>query len=304
MRRLVPIIVIVLGFAGCRHSETTGCRPEDFGYHESYLDRQLVEHAVQKADTILDPGLGLSFLPSWSSSQRSGRTISVFLVDAQDLPLSDLARSPGSLDCLFISSAFGPTMTALFGKEADGTLDVDQTEALTVILLHEAGHFRFGDAGEYGTPVPVNADTLPVQVGEDKNKELRADRFAGDQIRGAVASTGERQRIALSLLLSLTNVGWDLFRHRLIDNFAATTLNLPSAFGDLNYSHPNLELRFLIINYTATRHATSLQLLQNFLDGRKSSETTSGVLYRRSQSVTGQENQPALTPDLKFAPHN
>jgi hypothetical protein len=195
-------------------------------------------------------------------------------------------------------------MANLFGRQGDGTLDVDQIDALAVILLHEAGHFRFGDAGEYGTPVPVSSDTLPIQVGEDKNKELRADRLAGDQIRAASASSGERQRIALGILLSLANVGWNLFQHRLIGNFGATTLNLPSAFGDLNYSHPNLELRFLIINYTATRQATSLQLLQNFLDGRRRSETTSGVLYRRSQSVPGQQNQPSLIPDLQFAPHN
>ena len=79
-----------------------------------------------------------------------------------------------------------------------------------VILLHEAGHFEFGDAGQYGDPVAINKDTLPVQLDEGKNKELRADRFAGDQIRSASKSSGQRQTAAMDMSLCLMNAGWNL----------------------------------------------------------------------------------------------
>jgi hypothetical protein len=84
----------------------------------------------------------------------------------------------------------------------------------------------------------------------------------------------------MDLSLCLMNAGWNLLQHRLIENFGATTLRLPSAFGDRNYSHPNLELRLLVINYAASHEASALQLLQDFLDKRSRSESTDRVLFR------------------------
>src|ERR1700733_10682399 len=177
MKPCVAIVTIIIGFTSCQHSATMGCQVEDFGYHESYLGRSVVEQAVRKANAVLDPALALSFAPSWDIIHSSGRSIKVFLVDSDDLSATDLARSPGSLDCLFLSSAFSQTIKLLFGEEGSGTLEVDQADVLAIILLHEAGHFRFGDAGEYGSPVAVTSDSLPLELSEDKNKELRADRF-------------------------------------------------------------------------------------------------------------------------------
>jgi hypothetical protein len=168
---------------------------------------------------------------------------------------------------------------------------VDPTQSLAVILLHEAGHFEYGDAGLYGEPVAINKDSLPVQLNESKNKELRADRFAGDQIRSASKSSGHRQKTAMDLSLCLINAGWNLFHHRLIDNFGATTLRLPSAFGDRNYSHPNLELRLLIINYAASHQEAALQLLQDFLDKRSQSESNVRVLFRLTSPTPAERSQ-------------
>jgi hypothetical protein len=66
----------------------------------------------------------------------------------------------------------------------------------------------------------------------------------------------------------LSHISWNLQANRMLNNFGATSLNLPNAFNEKGLSHPNLELRFLVINYLVHPDKTSLDLLNTFVYAR------------------------------------
>ncbi len=264
-----------------------------FGLRPSFEGRVLVEQALEKANILLSHDTGLVFSPSWRQGAPGSRVISVFAVDADQIAGTDTAFAPGKADCLFISGKAGSRLKALFGEDSESTLDVNATDALALVLLHEAGHFHYGDAGDYAKPQPLNIDTLVRDLNEGKSKELRADQFAGDLIRTAQLAAPPRGTDAADLSLALLNASWNLLHSRLIGNFGATGLRLPSAFGDLNDSHPNLELRFLVMQYVVTRSQVALENLKMFLDLRAAGRADRGILFGKPPA----ETYHLLTPE-------
>ena len=118
------------------------------------------------------------------------------------------------------------------------------------MLLHEAGHLAAGDAGSYTPPVPMSIDDLTDTLNIPKSRELRADAFAVDAVRAAVipGQRTERFTAATGLELALTKISWNLATRRLLDEFAANALRERRLFLDHGYSHPNFELRLLVMN--------------------------------------------------------
>jgi len=65
----------------------------------------------------------------------------------------------------------------------------------------------------------------------------------------------------------------------MLNNFGATSLRLSKVFSETGYSHPNLELRFLVINYLVTPGKPQLDLLTSFLGARAH---PGGILFKRN----------------------
>jgi hypothetical protein len=74
-------------------------------------------------------------------------------------------------------------------------------------------------------------------------------------------------------------------------NCEAINPDQPSAFGDRNYSHPNLELGLLVINYAASHQEAALQLLGDFLDKRSQLESNDRVLFRLTSPTPAERSQ-------------
>ena len=230
-----------------------------------------MEAAAAKANAILT-GTDVVAWPSWRSPPAAPSPIPIFIVDDGSLAVSDLAFSPNGEACLFLSRRFLLRFVELFGQDGEATFDVPAEDALAIVLLHELGHFHNGDAGHYSPPVLITADELPVALAAAKSTELRADKFAGEQLAAASQAADARLVAALPVVVALDHITWNLEKVRLVDHLGATELGLASVLGDPGYSHPNLELRFLVIAYVSAPDrlkSRALQLVATFLDGRR-----------------------------------
>jgi hypothetical protein len=84
-----------------------------------------------------------------------------------------------------------------------------------------------------------------------------------------------RQLEGARVAMTLTNLSWNLARDRLLGDFGATSLGIPRVFGDPGYTHPNLELRIMVANAWISPGEASQELLDDFMQARKSASTRS-----------------------------
>jgi Zn-dependent protease with chaperone function len=159
-------------------------------------------------------------------------------------------------------------------------LNVDIHNVLAYMLLHELGHIVHGDLVEKGessdTAVPATGFNLDLT--QQKDREISADRYAADAISSAIAARGtDRGPAATAVAMTLSQLSWNLAEHRLLDNFGGTALHHPSLFWDTGLSHPNLEWRILSVNDEISKTTVSHQLLSDFESSRHSQPL---VLYR------------------------
>jgi hypothetical protein len=229
---------------------------------------------VSKANAILDPTIGV-WLTTGTVKAVSGRkSIPVSLVHGSFVSDADVAVI-AEKRCIFVNRDWKSQLAPFFGKDTSGTMDLDPGDALAVILLHEVGHIEPGTVPD--TPAIT---ALLVSLGSGKQDEMRADAFAAQQIAGASKRNWDPTQAAFHVSLALSHISWNLQADRMLNNFGATSLNLPSAFNEKGQSHPNLELRFLAINYLVHPDQASLDLLNSFLDAR--AHPGGGVLFQRS----------------------
>ena len=281
------VLAAVLGSMACHRAPSAACTPAQFGLAESVKGRATIERAITKANAVLGEGSGFVFSPGWQDRPSKTKKLAVYIVDAGAVAATDAAFAPGNAECVFINSDINDRMGQMFGQGAEGTFEIDPTDATALILLHEAGHFRYGDAGDFAPSAPLQLDTLVEDLNNDKSKELRADRYAGELIRAAEADPPPRITTALDLSLCLTHISWNLLHGRLIGNFGATTLSSPKVFRDNGDSHPNLELRFLVLQYSVTRQEIALANVREFLGHRREATEGGGILYGGSGLQTG-----------------
>jgi hypothetical protein len=127
-----------------------------------------------------------------------------------------------------------------------------------------------------GLPDNSAIAALLGSLGPGKQEETRADAFAAGQIAGSTKRKWDPAMSAYHVSMALSHISWNLQANRMMNNFGATSLNLPSAFNEKCLSHPNLELRFLAINYLVQPGKPALDLLNAFLYAR---DHPGGTLY-------------------------
>jgi len=238
------------------------------GFVEGTRHRALLARAITIVDSVVDDASARQLRPSWSDKQSG---IPVYLVGGEMLGATEYAFVPSDNTCIFVNDDRVDAALALFAGNPVGALAVRPEDALALMLLHESGHIANGDAGSYTPSVRVSLDELTATLNDSKSRELRADAFAIDAIRAAAVPGRPMPRFLAgnALTLALTNISWNLATRRLLDAFAANALRERRLFLDRGYSHPNFELRFLIMNYQLHPTETSLALLTDFLEGRQ-----------------------------------
>jgi hypothetical protein len=198
--------------------------------------------------------------------------IGLELVEGETMPRSYPVLTTGN--CIMVSVDWLLSAEAWFSRpESAGGMDVAPTFALAVILLHELGHVNGVTERS-----PTIVSELDLILGNERaHREIAADIYAAQQLRRAQESAASMST-AIEISLTVGHISWNLLGNRLLDNFGATTLALPHVFADRDLSHPNMELRFLVVSYVLNPSDAARVALAEFVAAR--ARPRNQALYR------------------------
>lgn len=268
-------------------SDKLSTHPPRHPYEETNLYRPLVERAIRLANQVLDPNLGIQLQPQKNLASHPA-AIPVYLVRSDTLGLgsNEIANSPGE-GCILINADAIRRYTNQLKGYGNASLDLRLDESLALILLHETGHVHYRDDDTRSAGGYISLQIIDQLSSRTQNKELRADFFATSQIHKALTTKVGRSpasvdRFVAGTTLSMVcnDISWNLSSERMLGHFAADALHYRKLYQDRGYTHPNIELRFLIINYKLHSNPAARKLLQDFITWR--THKSNGVLYQNS----------------------
>jgi hypothetical protein len=255
-------IVILVG----AHAEAAqGSDPvEASGYRQSVEGRSLVESASKAANAVLSSSSSFRLKPSWDIKATDGPApddIKLFLIAATPQPF--VIQVPfRSCRCIFVQAEAFRTSVARYARDSKMTSKIDPSQLLAFMLLHEVGHQQEGHPGYMDKESP----DLNFDDNEIKTRERAADEFAA---KALISASKDTKRIdaflrAMDIEMALSKVSFNLTGIRVIGNFGGSTLCSRDLFADRGVSHPNFELRILMVNDIISGTPTSHQLVADF----------------------------------------
>jgi hypothetical protein len=197
---------------------------------------------------------------------ENARAVPVYLIDDDRLGEHENSFVPDGESCVFINARAVEGILDQFylseKTQVQHYSSYERASVFTAMLLHEVGHLHYGDSGSYaGADSFTSADfrsptesVLNLPSEKIPDKEMRADRFAVEQIQKAwkgdetpFLSLGQGRAGVANHLAFVINVSvnsfdyandpWGYLNHR-------PQLNLLTGRG---YTHLNLNLRLLIM---------------------------------------------------------
>jgi len=260
-----------------RQASSPVCQPEQYRLEAWTVHPEQLDQAVSMANAILEPGVRLRLTTESIKPVTGQKSIPVSLVHGDFVSDADVALIVDR-SCVFVNHDWKAQVAPLFGGNTSAAMDLEPGDALAIILLHEVGHIQPG-----GLPDNPAITALLDSLGSAKKEEMRADAFAAQQLAMAFKRKWETSMTASHLSMALSQISWNLQANRMLNNFGATSLHLPSAFNEKGLSHPNLELRFLVINFLLNPNEAALNLLNTFLDAR--AHPGGGVLFQSNPAA-------------------
>lgn len=233
----------------------------------------LVAEAVLEANHIFDPALGIELSYRACGGPVTAHSIEVFVVASDSLPDSGFAVAPDQCRNIFLGDNTKHAVRDSFGTASSMTMDISTVNALALLLLHETGHIALRQAS-----VVESLPKRPFEMAADKAEEADADAFAAQQLGRALHAPNTSHYsdiVAVNLLLA--DVSWNLQEKRLSEHFGSSLS--PPTFVEKQGAHPNLELRFLLMNYYLHPSSTQLELIRSFLFHRN--EPQPNVLFSK-----------------------
>lgn len=291
---LAGLLFVAMTGMGCRSPE------REAGFSPSAQNRVLVEEATTRANAILGAESPLHFQPSWMApSGACGEAVPIYLIaPASNKPPSVAFVLQGGRHVFIDDTAvaelgsvqldanpaaslgIGPggmsDMMAAQKLVAEGRWRIGTAEALSFVLLHEAGHLLNGDAG-LASPSPLGEATKPTAevtrtMNAMKEREIAADRHALEALRRALgeAQDSHRNQYAAAILDTLRvtrlNLSARAARWR---RGGADDLFAQLSFGDAQLTHPNLEYRIALIVYALDPNPGNRSAVRRILDHRR-----------------------------------
>lgn len=270
---LAFLTAVLVALGACQTApRAAACRPEEYGLEEWTVHPEALDKAVTLVNGILS-GDGKFHLITPRVSAGAGQPISVFEVHGSFVADADVAMVAEGR-CVFVSRNWRQQLAPFFGGGTQAAMDLEPPDALAIILLHEVGHIQ-----KESLPQDAAIATLLASLGDTKREEMRADAFAARQLAKAFNHNWDSGVAPFSLSMALTHITWNLQANRELNHFGATIMHSSDVFNETGDSHPNLELRFLVINYLVRPAPDALALLNEFLDARAH---PAGVLYQSS----------------------
>lgn len=188
--------------------------------------------------------------------------ISVYLIRGNQLSDKEVSFVPNQDRCVFVNAPGVKYLSELF-HSSNSALSDEAELALTLIVLHEVGHIINGDAGSFVEGEFPSWGEITGSLGDAKNRELKADFFAVEQINKA------RQRSFPVTLLPLgLRVAAFVGSSSFSTGMARASTDL-SMYRDRGSTHPNFYLRLLVMSDKLYPNAFSADLLRSFVEKRK-----------------------------------
>lgn len=243
-------IVTVTQTAGCASSPAQ-LPPALDGYRLSTREANVCAAAVTTINGLLIPYNGMRLAIADAAAVPTG-AVPVYCVRARKPTAGAICFVPVNTRAIVIQVDELPLLHDRLCGGREGRLLVETADLLALSLLHECGHIE----REHYVNRQAGLALRPAWNAEDtvqKRREFEADAFAAEVIRSAkdisIFDDPERQKAYVRLSLTIPAITWNLTQTRVIDNFGATALRLPSAFWERGYTHPNIEYRMLLLAY-------------------------------------------------------
>jgi hypothetical protein len=271
MRFAVSFILLALLAQGCGDSTPAAPDPlTEYRLDIATEERPLVEDAIERTNAILQDSVPIRLQAGWRHSDAPDR-VPVYLIGSYNVGRDQKVWIPEGERFVLINQ---PALIDFLGGV---TKRENFSSVLAVILLHEIGHVVNGDVGSYIGGEPLSKETLNSQSTPSKNRELAADRFAASQLKQAMktGATIPRFSAGMKVASSLVLLNFDVFSKRLLKHFGDQT---NAAYLDSGYSHPNFELRLLIVLNEISPTPKSQALIEDFL-GQRSPPIGPGILF-------------------------
>lgn len=243
--------------SGCREDDRTDCASR-YRLQPSTAFAALVRDAVQSANSLLPNENRLAVAPVPAGEKAAP----VWVVRGDAVSPRELMFVPRGEQCVLINADGLSEFTSMFAGEGAAGFSIDDKEALTLLLLHEAGHVSDTRTGllrcDSNTP-PLTEGELKAPRQETKHPELRADKYAAELVARATRPGTEATAFltAVDLQLLATKISWNLSTVRFLRHFGQTSAGDPSLAANANPSHPNLEMRFLVFSYALSPTAAT-----------------------------------------------
>jgi len=237
------------------------------GLIESVIGRNEVHQAMNIVNTLIKAKNLKRILCGWEQTEYSGKELYYFLTQPEGLPLKTIAQNSKENNSIFISSSWRSICNDLFRlTDADSVL---RTHALVFVVLHELGHIIGKIKYQSVDGTTLKLDSLILRNKSSMEDELFADFFAADLIKNN--SSKMNQDLIKDLEELYTKVDYYYFnRYEAHGGGLRLMLSEPAKrFGDLGYTHPNLNLRMHLISYLINPTGDKLRRLIWIQEQRK-----------------------------------
>ncbi|UZS00084.1 hypothetical protein [Chondrinema litorale] len=230
---------------------------------KAYLTDEKLINAIELTNCILDSItiFDIVFNDSIKNELNSNQIPIIETFGARD----PMIFVPKGYAEIHINRAALSSYLAEYSAKDKKKLNVYPEYLLCLLLLHEVGHINYHDYGLFFD----DSSTLNTQMTLAKEMELRADRFAANCIKKKIDNYGPCMLDASMISMSISSMSWNLSMNRIVYHWSDIT---NSKMYDQSYSHPNLELRFLVLANEFTNSVDSVDsndLIEDFLKRRQ-----------------------------------
>jgi hypothetical protein len=237
------------------------------GLVESVIGRGEVHDAMNIVNQLIKEKQLSEIKCGWENKDFKDKELYYFLTQPDGLPFNTIAQASKENKSIFISSSWRSICDNTFRlSEEDSTL---RTNALVFVLLHEVGHL-IGKENYFtiqGTDIKL--DSLFLKNESEMKEELFADFFAASMVNSNHSKISQQLVRDIDELYS--RVDYYFFsRYDIHGGGLRIMLAEPAKrFGDLNYSHPNLNLSMHLISYIINPTSEKYKRLQWLQEQRK-----------------------------------
>ena len=262
---------------GCRKAQTGKQRQQEVlhasGLVEEVLYTQAIGAALPGIGRIAQATMGrhLQLAANYAPADTSAILVIPCFSTGQQLASTAYSNVPERYILL------NPRAIEAYLKATGLDVTTDEKAVVSLMLMHELGHFKLRKVGAFDFMSPSGAsssvlgeqkdDLTPINMTTQKRLELAVDSTAVALLKLPAVNTDPISfSTKVDVQLVLPKLAYWLTGLRVIGNFGLPTI---SVLRDPSPSHPNMELRATFMSYYFSPTPTGRQLIDDYLYARE-----------------------------------